>query len=341
MLIAALPLMVAEVLPGQSISTHPAPWLKEAVGNLFFRLDSDGDQLLVNRSPSIEREELVLVPTAGGTETVWYSNAGRSIYNQIALSGEGDMVIFAKSPGSRVYAVTEPNGTPKVVADAAPYGDIRQLRVSNDGKWVAFTASSGLLNSPTGRVHANLYVAATDGSVVHRITGISVPMKLIPFDLSPDGGTLVWVDDPGKGPWVAGIDGSNAKRLSVSGSSIVAVTCNTTGSVIYYQVLDANGANLYRVNRDGTNISLVHSAARGTYYVARNGSRVRLDQFDPKAKPCGSSWLVEGSSLNAMFTFGRPGIAGSRAWSGDGRVMVWRARFSPWADETRIWRAEQ
>ena len=339
-----VPLLLLAVLSGtgmsQTISTHPASWLKETTGNLFFRLNGDGSLLLVNRSTTAEKEEMVVIPTAGGSETIWYSSEGRSIYDRIAFSEKGDTVAFAKSPGRRVYVVTRPGGEPIVVANTGSYGDPRQLCMSADGKWVAFTASSGLTNSPGGRVHANLYVAAADGSIVHQITSKTLPGKFIPFALSEDGKTVIWVDGPDKDPVVAGIDGKNAKRVITAKKGIRNVACSKDGSTIYYEILDGDGLEIRSIGSDGNGEKLLHSAAHGKYHVASGNGRIRLDQFDARQKPCGRTWLVKDGGLKEMFTFRRPMIGGSRTWSRDGRVMVWRTRFSPWVDKTMVWRDE-
>ena len=178
-LLAILVIIVAKST-AQNVTTHQAPCLKDPTGNLFFRLNRDGTKLLVNSSVTREVEKLVLLPREGSAEQIWHSSAGRTIFNRIALSGDGQKVAFACYPGSKVYALNKPGGTPTLVADVQPNGDIRQLILSGDGRWAAFTASTFRENGILVPLRASLYVAATDGSAVHRITATPIRQKYIP-----------------------------------------------------------------------------------------------------------------------------------------------------------------
>lgn len=325
---------------GQSASTLAATGFQNVDGNVFYRLSADGGTLLANRSANALGEELVTVSTAGGSETVWHTAEGRWIYNRIALSGDGGTVAYARSPGSIVYALTEPLGTPRVVVNVAPDSDPRELQLSADGKWVAFTASRLVQTGSHARIHANLYVAATDGSVVHLITASPLPDRRIAFDLSPDGAWISWIDDAAKGPMIAAVGGASATRLALDlgADHVTDVSWNADASRLYYHTLSGGGVAVGRVQRNGTGAEELHSAARGRYGVARTGE-IRLSQFDPSASPAGTSWRLGGSGLTATYHFGRPDIAGTEAWSADGKVCVWRAPMATGRSATWVWRA--
>ena len=58
-----------------------------------------------------------------------------------------------------------------------------------------------------GRNEGNLYVAATDGTAVVKITANPTHDKLIPFAISGDSKSIAWAPDPRAWPWIADIDG--------------------------------------------------------------------------------------------------------------------------------------
>ena len=304
----------------------------------FADLDGDGTRLLVNRGGPEGLEELVEVPVAGGTERLWYRATKRWIYNRIAISGDGGRVVFAWYPGSKVYVLTRPGGNPREIADVDPDGDVRQLSLSADGKWAAFTASNYLRDGKLGRVHVNLYVAVTDGSALHRITANALPDKFIPYDLSGDGKTLVWVDDPAKGPWIADAGGRNARRLPAPSDPIQNVFTNATGSTIYYQTINASGVKLLSVGRSGTSLVKVHETSRGHYNVARDAGTIVLARDNRDKTGRRTYWRVGGKSLVKLFSLKIPGYAGSCALSGDGRTAVWVDPAPAPVDQTFVWR---
>lgn len=333
-------LLIAMAAFGQSVTLLNDSGLTGVKGNHFFRLSTNGSKLLVNRSPTAANEELAVVPTSGGDATVWFSSPGRLIYDRIALSGDGSVVAFAKGTESTVYALTGSGSQPRAAANVAPFTDPRQLRLSDDGKWVAFSASRLVQSGSAFRVVSNLFVAATDGSVCHKIRGTDLVERMIAFDLSPDGSTIVWVDDPTKGPWVASRDGTSAVRLNVSATKIVGVAANLAATRIYYQDLRATGIRICSVNRDGSGAQVIHeSAAGGRYEVAGNAGAVRLRTFEAKRTPPGTSWLVGTTTLTRMFDYPRADVAGTNEWSGNGEVAVWRVRTCSGTYETRIWRS--
>jgi len=334
-----LSLAAAAASQSATVTKHTASWLSNARGNLFFRLSADGSQMLVNRSASPLKEELVVVPTSGGEGVLWHTAPGRSIYDRIALSGDGSTVVFAKTSESKVYAVTQPAMTPALVADVSPDSDPRQLRISDDGKWIAFTAARMVQSSGQARVHANLYVAATNGSVVHRITAAALPGRWIAFDLSGDGKSVVWLDDAGKSPLVADANGANARRITVTATQLGRLRCNTTASQLYFDAFDRDGTHLWRVNRDGTGEIKLQSTTSGRFFIARGSGQVRLERFDPNAAPPGSSWLQTGEGPIKMFDIKREDIDGTSDWSQDGRVLVWRAPGSSGGFATFVWRS--
>jgi len=324
---------------GQSTTPFQESWLKNPKGNLFFCLNGDGGKLLVNRSESWIQEELVEIPTGGGAERIWHTSNGRSIYDRFVFSKNGDLVVFATVGGSRVHALTSPQATPQVIGNVSPDQDPQHFRLSDDGKWVAFIASSFKHGGSLGMVRANLYVAATDGTALHRITANALPGNDIPFDISADGKTLVWVDDDQKGPLIAGINGQNARRLPLSQARVTGVFSDPTGAVVYFQTLNDKGLKLFSVKRDGTELQQVHAAQHGTYEVARDSTAIRLRQYDPKSNDVGTFWRLDGTKLEKAFTFKSLGPVGSWSTSGDGRVIVWRDTKSATGDQTLIWRA--
>ncbi|MBN1607495.1 MAG: hypothetical protein JW940_12730 [Polyangiaceae bacterium] len=338
MTLMLLPLAAGALGQSPAVTKHPASWLASARGNLFFCLNGDGSQLLVNRSPSLASEELVVVPSSGGEGVLWHAAVGRSIYDRIVLSGDGTTVAFARTDGSKVYALPRAMETPRVVADVSPDADPRQLRISDDGTWVAFTAARMVQSGTESRVHANLYVAATDGSALHRITAVALPDRYIAFDLSGDGQSIVWLDDATKGPLVADRDGGNSRRIGVTPQHLGPVRCNANASLIYFEAFDREGKHLWRVNRDGTGEAKLHSTTSGQFFVARGSGQVRLEKFDPQATPPGVSWMLSGGSPTKMCDLQRPDIVGASAWSDDGSVFVWRAPASPGVCETFVWR---
>jgi hypothetical protein len=326
--------MLSGSASAQTIVNHPAPWFDEPGRVFFFGLDASGGRLFVNRSTAEGGEELVEVPIAGGSTQVWHTNAQREIFNRLAVSGDGKTVAFAKGTESRVYVLTSPGKAPRVVADVSPYRDPRQLVLSRDGRWVAFTAAGVEGGGPIGAVQVNLYVAATDGSAVHRITNPPLPGRYIAFALSADGATLVWVDDRDKGPIVANRDGSGTSRLSAPGARIADVFCSPDGSQVYCATIEAAAVKLRSIARAGSQWALAHEAPSGSLAVAREGSAIRLIQRPSNTSP-GTCWSVNGaSSRESMFTFAVPQHAGSMALSGDGQVVVWREGL-----KTRVWKA--
>jgi hypothetical protein len=297
--------------------------------------------MLVSRPTATGGEELVIVPSAEGEGVTWYSAPSRTICDRIALSGDRGTVAFGHATEGKVYVLTKSGQQPRAIADVSPDGDPRQLRLSEDGKWIAFTASNAFRDGKLGRVHANLYVAATDGSVVYRRTAAAVPGKYLAFDLSLDGKTVTWADELPGGAWIADPSGTGMRRISLASGSLIDLMLDASGSTVYHQVNNAEGVRLYSVKRDGTGLTSVHTAANGTYRFAPVGGQVLLDQFDPKAEPCGTAWLVQGANLVRMYDYSRPRFAGDRAWSADGKVLVRRSPRSPGIQETRIWRAAE
>ena len=179
----------------------------------------------------------------------------------------------------------------------------------------------------------------TQGATVHRITGTALPDRYISFDLSDDGKSVVWIDDVIKGPLIADVSGANMRRITVTPEQIGPVVCNANASVIYFEAFDRTGNQLWRINRDGTGEVKLHSSAAGRFFVARGSGQVRLEQFDPRTTPPGSSLLMTGAKSSKMFDLQRRDVVGTSAWSDDGRVFVWRSRTSSGVYETLIWRA--
>jgi hypothetical protein len=317
----------------QSIVEHPASWFGEAGRAFFFRLDGSGGRLFVNRSTTSGGEELVEVPSTGGTALIWYANPRREIFNRIAVSSDGKTLAFAKGTSARVYVLASAAASPITVADVSPDGDPRQLELSRDGRWIAFTASGVEGGGPIGRVRVNLYVAATNGSAVHRITSAPLVGKHIAFALSEDGGTLIWVDDPTKGPIVSERDGSGATRLPVPAGRILRVHSAADGERLYCTTVGASTVRLYSIARAGSNWTLEDEASDGAFAVAPETGAIRLVQRPGQTSP-GTCWSVGESSRTSMFTFEAPRRAGSLAMSGDGKVVVWREGL-----KTRVWQA--
>jgi hypothetical protein len=321
-------------LSAQSVADHPATWFEEPDRVFFYRLDKTGDRLFVNRSTASGNEALVEVPSAGGATVVWHESAGRAIAERFAVSGDGDTVAFAKASGSSVTVLTSPTATPVTAANVAPDRDPRQLVLSRDGQWVAFTAAGVTGGALIGTVKVNLYVAATNGSVVHTITSSPLRGKFIPFALSADGSTLVWVDDPMKGPIVCDRDGTDATRLPALASGIHQVDCAPDGSVVYSTRAEASGIELRKIPRVGSTWTVVDSVTGGIFTVTAETGAVRLVQQPSRDNP-GACWSVTAPSTRSeMFTFETPRHAGSLAISGDGEVAVWRE-----GPKTRVWRA--
>jgi hypothetical protein len=332
-------LLIAGSVAAQTTTAHSSGFLTDPTGNLFLRLNEDGSQLIANRSPQRDYEELVSVPSAGGTEIVWHRSSGRSIYNRFAFSN--GTLVFAKGAHGIVYRITKAGGTPLAIANVSPDTDPRQLTLSTDGKWVAFTASNFMHNGKPGRVRANLYVAATDGSKLHKITASALTGKLVAFDLSGDGKYICWVDDSTKGPWIAGVDGKNARRLplGITGATLQSVHCDPTAATIYYQTNSTAGVKLHSISRAGTGLAQVHATANGHYHVARDTARLRLRRIENPGAGAGKLWTLSGASLTEVCAFTLPRYAGSWAWSGDGKTLVWRGGLTKGSVKTFVWRA--
>ncbi|MBN2491465.1 MAG: hypothetical protein JXQ29_11510 [Planctomycetes bacterium] len=332
----ALALSVANA---QSIVEHQAPCLSDPGGNLFLRLNADGAKLLINRSPTAEAEELVMLPRDGVTEEVWLRRSGRSIYDRFAVSGDGTKIAFA-GDGSEVFVVTRAGGTPQSIANVAPDGDIRQLVLSQDGGLAAFTASRFRENGELVRVRSNLYIAATDGSHLWKITAAPVFQKFIPFALSGDGTTVVWVDDPALGPWIAGTEGQNAMRLPAAptGQRIQNVFCNTNAAKVYYQTVAEDGVRIQEVDRGTSAMAVRCSAAHGFFELSSDASKIHLCQTDSAQARCGSWSMWNGTSFTKHVTLVMPRHCGSWARSSDGETLVWRNSNANGQMATFVWR---
>jgi hypothetical protein len=337
---ALILVLIVSAASAQTITVHNAPCLSDPTGNLFYRLSAAGGKILINRSPQGDAEELVMLPRDGVTEQVWIRCPGRSIYNRFAVSGDGGRVAFAYSPGGHVHFLDQAGGNPRSIANVDPDGDVRQLILSNDGGLAVFTASRFKENGQLVRVRTNLYVAATDGSKLSKITATPVFEKFISFALAADAKTLVWVDDPAKGPWIADVDGGNACRLPVApdGRRILNVFCNEAASKIYYHTVAADGVKLYQVDRGSLTITPVQSATDGLYEVSSDGSGIYLCQADPAQKGKGAWWKWNGTELTKLITLSMPRHLGSWAWSADGGTMVWRDSAENGGFATYVWR---
>lgn len=321
-------------ISAQSIQNHPAPWFGEPGRSFFFQLDTPGKQLFVNRSTSTGGEELVQVPVAGGTTQVWFANKRSEIQDRMSVSGDGKTVAFARGTESRVYVLASPASSPVTAANVAPDRDPRQLVLSRDGRWIAFSAFGVEDGGPIGRAQTNLYVAATDGSVAYRITKTPISGRYITFALSADGATLVWVDDPTKGPIVSNRDGGGFTRLPAPGARIERVFSSADGNRIYCSTVEAKAVKLHSIPRAGSIWNLEDEAQSGKFAVSREGNAIRWFQAPTRYSP-GSCWSVTGkSSRTSMFTFTRPRYSGSMVMSGDGQIVVWREGL-----HTRIWKA--
>jgi hypothetical protein len=327
----------------QTISIHEAPCLRDARGNLFFRLNGDGTKLLVNRSPTHEAEEIVLYPRTGISGVVWYRRVGRGIYDRIALSADASVVVFAVYPGSQVFSLRQPNGMPLSMANVSPDGDIRQLTLSDDGRWAAFTASSFLRDGKLGRVRVNLYVAATDGSIIHRITPEAINGKFIEFALSGNGQRIVWTDDLRHGAGIADLDGKNAVQLPAppEGSRIQALHCNDSGSEVYYQTIGADGVKLLRVIPGRATFAQLYCATSGFYHVAGNGEKIFLRKSLQETPCIAAWWELSGTTLVKRLTLTTPRHVGSWAWSRDGKTMAWRDTADGGGFTTYVWQAAE
>jgi hypothetical protein len=194
-----------------------------------------------------------------------------------------------------------------------------------------------------GRNQGNLYVAATDGTSLVKITAKATHDKLIPFTVSGDSKSIVWVPDPRAGPWIADIDGKNAKELPAPAESrvIQAVHCNTTASTIYYETSGNGGLKLQKVERDGSQLSLVHEAAHGFYQVSNDATRIYLCQIDQPQLKKGSWSEWNGAALVPRVILTMPRPLGTFDWSPDGRVMIWRDMAGPGQGATFAWEAGQ
>jgi hypothetical protein len=343
----------------QAITTLNVSWVQSAP-RAFLRLNGDGSQVLIYRQNVIDKpylrrtEELVLVPTGGGQEQVFYKHdvIVPEIYYNFALSGDAKTVVFAPAfENDKVYALTRPAAVPKVVAAVAPDEAPAQLSLTTDGKWVAFTASRMIWSGRQGLAHANLYVAAIDGSVLHKVTPSPVPGRSIPYALSADGSTIAWLDDAKKGPFLADRDGKNALRLPFpvevdpSKGRIVRVFLDKTGEKVFYSMLESNETSfdgkLFEVGRNGVGLKRVHMAARGFFEVSRDGQTVRYFENAGSAPPrVGTSWLVGGQAPTRMFDYGtfNWGV-GTYDWSEDGKVFVWYDERAHYGKPVMVWRA--
>lgn len=327
--------MLGSSCAAQTIKNHPAPWFGEGCRSFFFQLDTGGGQLFVNRSTATGGEELVQVPVAGGSTQVWYAGARPEIFDRISVSGDGKTVAFARGTESRVYVLMSSAAKPVSIANVAPDRDPRQLVMSRDGRWVTFTAAGVKGGGPIGRVQVNLYVAAVNGSAIHRVTPTPLSGRYIAFALSADGATLVWVDDPTKGPIVANRDGGGASRLPAPSARIERVFCSADGNRVYCSTVETTAVKLWSIARKGSSWKLEDEAPSGAFTVAREGGTIRLIQPPGQTSP-GTCWSVNGkANRTSMFTFTRPRYAGSMAFSSDGRVVVWREGL-----KTRIWQAK-
>lgn len=338
-IVACVLALVVSAAHAQTIVEHQSPCLSDPYGNLFLRLNADGTSLVINRSPTVEAEELVMLPRDGATEKVWLRRPGRSIYNRFAVSGGGKKIAFA-CDGSKVFVVTRAGGTPQSIANVGPDGDIRQLVLSQDGGLAAFTASRFRENNELVRVRSNLYIAATDGSRLTKITATPVFEKYIAFALSEDGTTVVWVDDPAQGPWIAGVDGQNAKRLPAapSGQRIQNVFCNTNAAKIYYQTVAADGVRLHEVDRKTSARVLRCSATHGIFELSSDASKIHLCQSDSAQARRGSWFMWNGTSFTKEVTLAMPRYCGSWARSTDGKTLVWRNSNANGRMVTFVWR---
>jgi hypothetical protein len=250
-------------------------------------------------------------------------------------------LVFAKQSLGLVYCLKKAGATPAAIANVSPDTDPRQLMLSADGKWVAFTASSFMENGLPASVKVNLYVAATDGTKLHKITSSPLAGKYIPFDLSSDGKTICWVDDRSKGPWIADVDGKNARRLplGVAGSKLQTVHCDRTAATIYYQTISATGIKLHSISRTGTGLTQIHATTHGHYAVARDATKIRMRRVENTSTKEGKLWSVDGANLSEICTLSMPRYAGSWAWSGDGNAAIWRGSAKDGKVKTYVWRA--
>jgi hypothetical protein len=342
----------------QSVTTLDVNWVQRG-SRAFFKLSGDGSRVLIYRQVVIDKprlrrtEELVLVPTSGGVEQVFYRHDvdAPAIYNNFDLSADATTVVFAPAfENDNVYVVTSASGSPRVVASVGPDEAPGQLTLSADGRWVAFSASRMLWSGRQALRHANLYVAALDGSVLHKVTPAPVVGDAIPFAFSSDGATIAWVDDPTKGPMRADRDGGNALRLPFPGEvnpasgRIQRVFLDAAGSRVFYAVLESNGTSfdgkLFEVDRNGTGLVRRQSTAGGRFEVSRDGTAIRcFDSPGPVPPRTGTSWLLGSQGPVKMFDFGTLvwGV-GTYDWSDDGNVLVWYDERAHYGAAVMVWR---
>jgi hypothetical protein len=318
------------------VEEHPAVWFNRGHQAFFLFLNGDGSRLLANRSTSTGGEEVSDVPVAGGATRVWLRSAKREIFDRIAFSGDGAHVAYAPGSGSRVYFLANPGAPARLVADVSPASDPRQLTLSRDGGWVAFTASSIQGGGRLGRPQVDLYVAATDGSVLHRITSASLPGKHMAFALSGDGGTMVWVDDPARGPLIANRDGQQSRRLPPPLGGIYTVSCSPDGGRIHCMSGKSDALQLCAISRLGTSWAVQATATSGRFIVAPSSGAAYHLERPTRAAPGTCSMFSGPTSRSPVFRFDSPRYAGSIAISDDGRVAVWRD-----GGKTMVWRKPQ
>lgn len=325
----------------QSLTTLDCQCISEGKGrSLFFAIDAGGDRLLVSRGVESGDEELVEVPTKGGTPRVWYQGKGRNIFERFDFSRDGRTVVFAKVSGSGVFVLRNPQEQPVEIANVHPDVDVRQVRLSCDGQYVGFTAGRVVWKEGCGQPEYYLYVAAVDGSGVNRISSTPSATPYIPYAINDTGTLIAWIEDPEQGPMQSDLRGRNSERMPwPSGNIIRNVFWRAGTEELLCESQGEHSVKLMATARNWSAPTELFQAPRGHFLVARGAYAVAL--LEPAQSPTatGTVWLLKsGQDRKKMFQICASQYEGCSAWSHDGRVLVLR-NLSTKDDCTVVWKS--
>lgn len=257
--------------------------------------------------------------------------SGRIAYTRVTISGEDlEYEAYATTPGRW-------DRIPLLTGEDAVYAPV----LSPDGSRIAFVRRVGDAS--------NLWVAGSDGSGAHPLTGSPDSIGDSAPAWSPDGSEIAVIGygRGGSAVWIVEADGSGARRVlreegwkqlawSPDGERLaLAGFAETSNTVASYSlaVVAPDGTGLVRVAEfDGT-------AAYPTW--SPDGSRIALMVLDPTDQGDYRYDVhivnADGSRLTRLK--GWEGFDGFPVWSPDGRWIAFSSDRSATADQLRLNRA--